>query len=136
VLVGVSYEKPLRLVAGLGTLIALGGPEAGDHGVLSYPGLLVEAGAGTGGRRFAAGLASRVKDPGGPVLFGADALFTLRWTDDSPRAASANATYLGAEAGLLLIGVRVSVGVATRVAGLDGPDNTIFTWSVGAQTGW
>jgi hypothetical protein len=33
-----------------------------DHGVLSYPGVLVEAGAGAGGRHIGFGLASRVKD--------------------------------------------------------------------------
>jgi hypothetical protein len=135
-LVGVAYEVPLRTTAGLGILIPFGQPEIGDHGVLSYPGLLMEAGVGTGGRRVAFGLASRVKDTNGPVLFGADALLSLRWTGSSPRNASPDSTYLGVEAGLMLIAIRFSVGAARRIAGLDGPKRTIFTWSMGVQTGW
>jgi hypothetical protein len=134
--VGVSYEKPLRTTAGIGILFPFGNPDVEDHGVLSYPGLLVEAGAGAGGRRIAFGLASRVKDSRGPVLFGVDALMAVKWTGSSPRAASGSATYLGAEAGLLLLAIRLSAGVARRVDGPAGPHRTIGTWSVGVQTGW
>jgi hypothetical protein len=135
-LVGLAYDRPLRTAAGLGILIPFGAPDTEDHGVLSYPGVLVEAGAGAGGRRIGFGLASRVKDSSGPVLFGVDVLMALRWTAASPRSASANATYIGAEAGLLLLAVRVSAGVARRIEGPSGPHRTIATWRVGVQTGW
>jgi hypothetical protein len=75
----------------------------------------------------------------GPFLTtGFDALFTLTRTGPTPRAAAADSTYVGGEAGLVIMSVRLSAGVAHRHAGTAGPKATIVTWGVGVQLplGW
>jgi hypothetical protein len=50
------------------------------------------------------------------------------WAD--PIWATSGSTYVGAEAGLTFMFVRVAAGVSHRVAGLDGPHGTVFTCGV------
>ena len=93
--------------------------------------------AGAGGFRVAAGGAALALE--GPFLTtGFDALFTVSRTGHTPRGAAADSTYLGGEAGLIIMSVRLSAGVAHRVAGASGSKATIFTWNVGVQIplGW
>lgn len=103
----------------------------------SRAGIVVTGRAGTGGFDVAVGGAALALE--GPFLTtGFDGLFILTRTGHTPRGATENATYVGGEAGLVLMSVRLSAGVAHRVAGTPGPKATIFTWSVGAQipVGW
>ena len=100
-------------------------------------GVVLRGAAGAGGFRFDGGLAALARE--GPFLTtGFDAVATLTRTTASPRAADPKAIYLGAEAGLVLMSVRVGAGIAHRVSGTDGPKATIFTWSIGVQLplGW
>jgi hypothetical protein len=138
VLFSAGYAAPSRWTGGLGLLIPFAKPRPdGDLGDLrEHRGLEVEASAGVGGVRLALGPASFGKSPKGPVLFGGNLLGSVTRTRRSPRGASADSTYVGLEGGLVLLTVRVSAGIAQRVAGAEGPRATIFTWSVGVQTGW
>lgn len=137
-LVSGRYDVPLRALGAVGILLPVGLPTSGDLGcaVKAHEGVMIEAGAGRGGVRFAGGFANRVKATGEPVIFGQDVLVTFSRTGETPRKASAHSTYVGAEGGLTLVMVRFSVGVARRVSGAEGPSATIFTWSVGLHTGW
>ena len=103
----------------------------------SRVGLLGAGSAGTGGWRVAAGGAALALE--GPFLTtGFDALFTVTRTTETPRDAAAASTYVGGEAGMVIMSVRLSAGVARRAAGTPGPKATIFTWGVGVQIplGW
>ena len=92
------------------------------------------AGVGSGGSRFAIGPSFRVLWR--PVLpLGADALLTIVRTSDSPRGVMPHSTYIGGEAGLMYMSVRIGLGVAHRVSG-PGPRDTVFTWNVGVRTIW
>ena len=121
-----------------GVLIAPPKPfRSGDSPDSSRAGVVVTGRAGTGGFGVAVGGAALALE--GPFLTtGFDGLFTLTRTGHTPRGATENSTYVGGEAGLVLMSVRLSAGVAHRVAGTSGPKATIFTWSVGAQIplGW
>lgn len=137
-LVGGQYGTPTRLVGTAGVLIAPPRQfEPGASPDSSRVGLVLAGGVGTGGFRVAAGGAALALE--GPFLTsGFDALFTLTRTRETPRGAAANSTYVGGEAGLVIMSVRLSAGVARRAAGTPGPKATIFTWSVGVQIplGW
>ena len=87
----------------------------------------IQASAGMGGARVAGGAAFL----NGP--FGPDVLLTLTRTSASPRDAAPHATYAGLEAGYLWLFLKVSVGVAHRVAGPSGHHDTVFTWKAGAE---
>ena len=54
-------------------------------------------------------------------------------TGHAPRAATADATYAGAEAGLTIAFARFSIGVAQRVSGPGGQHGTVLTWSIGGH---
>jgi len=138
VLFGGRYSAPTRWTGDVAMLFRLGKPrQNGDLGDLQeHRGLEVEASAGVGGARLALGPAFVGKPPGGPALFGADLLVGLTRTWNSPRGASTRSSYAGLEGGLTLLMVRLSAGIAHRVAGTEGPDANIFTWSVGVRTGW
>jgi hypothetical protein len=137
-LLGGQYGAPTRLAGTAGVLIAAprrftpaGSPDS------SRAGLVLSGSAGTGGFRVAAGGAALALE--GPFLTtGFDALFTVTRTGDAPRSAAIRSTYVGGEAGLVIMSVRLSAGVAHRAAGGSGPKATVFTWSVGAQIpiGW
>jgi hypothetical protein len=138
-LVGGQYGTPTRLVGTAGVLIAPPRPfKPGDSADSSRVGLVLAAGAGTGGFRAAAGAAALAHE--GPFLTtGFDGLVTLTRTGQMPRGAAAASTYVGGEAGLVIMSVRLSAGVAHRPAGTAaGPKATIVTWGVGVQIplGW
>ena len=138
VFVGGYYGAPTRWSGGAGLLI--GRPRRFQPGAApdaSRAGVMIAGGAGAGGVRVAAGVAGLALE--GPYLTtGFDALFTATRTNSAPRGASADSTYVGAEAGLVLMSVRLSAGVAHRVAGDSGSRATVFTWSAGVQipVGW
>ena len=136
-LAGFRSDKPLRETGSAGILIPVWDLDYGDPGcgVPAYRGLLVEASAGMGGRRVAVGLARRIKAHGQPALFGEDVLVSMVQTTTAPRGASPDSTYLGVEAGLMFVAIRFSVGVAHRL-GSEGPNATIFIWSIGPQIVW
>jgi hypothetical protein len=139
VLVGVRYDAPGRATVSGGALLPIGTlGRSGDLGgqLRAYHGVLVDASVGRGAMRVAAGQARRLKEPGGPVLFGEDLLITVVRTSPSPRGATPASTYVGGEAGVTLLTARFSVGLAHRIAGPSGPKRTVFTWSIGFQTGW
>jgi len=103
----------------------------------SRAGLVFKGAAGTGGFGIAAGGAALALE--GPFLTtGFDALLTVTRTRRTPRGAAADATYVGVEAGLVIMSVQLGAGVAQRTAGTPGPKRTIFTWSVDVQipVGW
>lgn len=137
-LVGGQYGAPIRLTGTAGVLIApprpftpAGSPDS------SRVGLVLSGGAGTGGFRVAAGGAALALE--GPFLTtGFDALLTVTRTREKARGAAGQSTYVGGEAGVVIMSVRVSAGLARRTAGVPGPKATIFIWSVGAQMplGW
>jgi hypothetical protein len=60
---------------------------------------------------------------------------TIVRTSDSPQGVMPQSTYVGGEAGLLWMSVRIGLGAAHRVSG-PGPRDTVFTWNVGFRTGW
>jgi hypothetical protein len=137
ILFGGRYAVPTRWTGGLGVMIPIGNSRDTDLGDLrEYRGLEVEGSAGVGGARLAVGPAFAGTSPRAPVLFVGDVLVGLTRTWNSPRAASADSSLVSVEGGLTILMVRVSAGLAHRVAGPAGPKATIFTWSVGAQTGW
>jgi len=137
-LVGARYAAPTRWTGGLGVLIPLRKPrQDGDLGDLrEHRGLEVEASAGVGGARLSIGPAFVGKPLAGPVLFAGDLLIGLTRTWNSPHRASADSSYVGFEGGLTLLMVRFSAGMAHQVGGPDRSNATIFTWSIGMQTGW
>jgi hypothetical protein len=92
------------------------------------------AGVGPGGVRVAVG--PSLQALWRPLLpYGVDALLTILRTSDSPRGVMAQSTYVGGEAGLLFMSVRIGLGVAHRASG-PGPRDTVFTWNVGFRAGW
>jgi hypothetical protein len=94
----------------------------------------VEASLGTGGRRLSLGVGRRVKAKGQPVLFGQDVFVSWMRTASSPRKASPDSTYIGIEAGVTILAMRVSAGLGHRRG--DGSKATVFLWSIGVHTGW
>jgi len=87
----------------------------------------IQASAGMGGARVAGGMAFL----NGP--FGPDVRLSLTRTSASPRGAAAHATYVGLEAGYIWLFLRLSAGVAQRVAGPSGHKDTVVTWQAGVQ---
>jgi hypothetical protein len=138
VLVAGQYGTPTRWFGSAGVLIAPAKPiKPGSSPDSSRAGLVVTGRAGGGGFGLAAGGTALALE--GPLLTtGFDALLTLTRTGHAPRGAAADSTYAGVEAGLILMSVRLSAGVAHRTAGPPGLKATIFTWSVGVQIplGW
>jgi len=138
VLAGGGYAAPTEVFGSAGVLIARPEPfEPGASPDSSRAGLVVAGRAGTGGFGIAAGVAALAHE--GPLLTtGFDALFTVTRTTHAPRSASPDSTYVGGEAGLVIMSVRLSAGAAHRTSGPSGPNATIFTWSVGVQIplGW
>jgi hypothetical protein len=121
-LAGGQYGSPMRISAGLALFVP-----TGDRYRAITEGFLVEGSAGQGGARISAGLARFLE------YLGLDGRAVLSRTWTSPRGAAAHSTYGGLEAGLTIAYVRVSAGVAHRIAGAAGPDATIFTWGAGLQ---
>jgi hypothetical protein len=117
-LFGGGYDAPTRLTGNVGM-------QWWRESAGSYPdGLIVETGVGQSGLRVSAG----------PFRSGEDAwvdvrgVLTRTWAD--PIWATSSSTYVGAEAGVTFMFVRVAAGVSHRVAGPDGPHGTVFTCGV------
>jgi hypothetical protein len=119
----VQFGAPARVTGGLGVLIPFGDNRSAARG----QGLMVEGSAGQSGMRGSIG----------PLFFheyfGLDARAVVQRTWGDPLNASTDSTYLGVEGGMSIAYVRVSIGVAQRLAGPEGPHATILTWSAGVQ---
>jgi hypothetical protein len=132
--VSALYDTTTRTTAEGGVLIPL--KLGWDEDVVFRECRCLEAtaGVGPGGSRFAVGPSFRVLWR--PILpLGADALLTIVRTSDSPRGVIPQSTYVGGEAGLLYMSVRIGLGIAHRASG-RGPQDTVFTWNVGFRTVW
>jgi hypothetical protein len=133
-LAGARKSGPLGGSATVGILIPLKPTIQGtDHGssFWAHRGLLFEAAAGDDGFELAAGWGQRWKLRRGPALYGQDVLATAF----RRQTAAGDATYVGGEAGLTMMTLRVSVGAATRVDGPIEAERTIFTWGIGFHIG-
>ena len=131
---GVRKSGPLGPSATVGVLFPLRPVKQGtDHGSNFYAhrGLLIEAAAGDEGFELAAGWGQRWKLRRGPALYGQDVLATAF----RKHTAAGDATYVGGEAGLTIMTLRMSVGAATRVDGPVDAARTVFTWGVGFHIG-
>lgn len=114
-----EFGTPLQVSGGLGVFFEL----ADDGELLS--GLIAEGGAGQGGARGSFGYQSFLE------YLGLDFRGVVHRTWSSPRGASADSTYAGAEVGLTIVYVRLSLGFAHRVAGASGEKSNIKTWTAG-----
>ena len=123
VLLDVNGGAPLRLSGGATLFVPFGKPSSRD----SLHAVEMQAIAGMGGARVAGGMA--FLDEG----FGPDVRLSLMRTSASPRGATPHATYVGVEAGWIWIYLRLSAGVAQRIAGPSGQKDTVFTWQAGVQ---
>jgi len=131
----VNYGAPMEAAVG-GSLLIPTKPWRCEDGICGAPGIEVQALAGLGGWRIAGGPAAVV--PG----FGLDALATVTRTRSTPRRASADSTYVGAEASFAfpvsmvhksVVSLRPSLGFGTRVQGAGNASNrTVYMWSIGA----
>jgi hypothetical protein len=130
-----------RLTAEAGVLVPFQVSDRGIKGEFGQNGKFVDcvcleaaAGLGNGGARLAIGPA--LEDATIPFLpLAADALLTFTRTFDSPGGARPNATYVGVEGGILIMGFRVRVGFAHAVSG-SGPQGTVVTGNVGFRLQW
>jgi hypothetical protein len=131
----VNYGAPLEAAVGASLLMPTK-PWHCEDGICGAPGIELQALAGLGGWRIAGGPAAVV--PG----FGLDALATVTRTRSTPRRASPESTYVGAEVSFefpvsmvhkSVVSVRPSFGFGTRVRGTGNAANrTVYMWSVGA----
>jgi hypothetical protein len=131
----VNFGAPLEGAAGASLLIPTK-PWHCEDGICGAPGIEVQALAGLEGWRIAGGPAAVV--PG----FGLAALATVTRTRSTPRRASPDSTYVGAEASFgfpvsmvhkSVMSLRPSVGFGTRVQGTGNTSNrTVYMWSIGA----
>jgi hypothetical protein len=131
---GALYDATTRTTGEVGVLIPLKLGWDEDVVFMECRCLEATAGVGPGGSRFAVG--PSLQALWRPILpYGVDALLTIVRTSDSPRGVMPQSTYVGGEAGLLFMSVRIGLGAAHRVSG-PGPWDTVFTWNVGFRTGW
>ena len=133
-----KYGALQRAGAGVELFLPVQKWHCGD-GLCGGRGIEVQASAATGGWQVAAG----------PVLmafpFWFDLLAMFTRTSMAPGVASPESSYVGVAAGLAFpiythnnqfLSLRPSIGVARRIDGLSGPDQTTFTWSVGVNYVW
>lgn len=133
-LAGARKSGPLGGSATVGILIPVTSPKRGTgYGSdwFAHQGVLIEAAAADDGFELAAGWGRRWTPRRGPVLYGQDIMATAFRRKNSP----IDSTYVGGEVGLTMMTVRMSVGVATRVAGPSDASRTIFTWGIGFHSG-
>jgi hypothetical protein len=139
-LVGAQYGTPIRASAGAGVLLPFGdqSPSRKIQSRDTRSGLVLAGSVGTGGEQVAAGLGAIVTEGSYLLTYGLDFRGTLTRTRQSPRGATPEATYAGAEAGLMVSLVRFSAGYAHRIGGPAGSKANTFTWGVGLQLplGW
>jgi len=139
--VGGLDDAKTRATAEVGVLVPYQVNDRGTKGEWGQNGKFVDcvclealAGVGLGGARFAIGPA--VEDATIPILwFGADALLTILRTFDSPRGARPNTTYVGGEAGIMVMGIRARVGYAHAVSGA-GRYGNVVTGNIGVRLQW
>jgi hypothetical protein len=126
VTVGTQYGTPTRALVSGGVLFELGLPDV-STGVVGF---LVTGGVGAGAFHIGVGIGGLV-DEGPHLSTGIDFSFVATRTNDRPSHATPRATYLGAEAGLVITDVRLSLGFAHRVSGQESGRRNILTWSAG-----
>ena len=137
-LVGGQWGAPAGVSGNVGVLF---GPASsirpGTSPDSSRRGVLVAGSAGVGGISIAVGGAALARE-GRCLTTGFDGLLRITRTTGDPRNAAADTTYAGVEAGLVVMGVRLSVGVSHRIGGSSGSHDTIFTFGGGIQIpfGW
>ena len=135
-----QYGAPLRWAGGAAVLVSIGRTTR-DSGILGARGLELQASAGQGGWRVAAGPAAAALP-----FWWADVLVTATHTTAHPRGAVADATYIGVEAGFALIlpldawvnlpvvvMFKPSIGFARQLDAPADGKRTMFTWSTGAH---
>jgi hypothetical protein len=134
-LASLSYDTPTASPVSLMLLIPAREPDIDDDlgGMTVKRGIAFEASYGLRGARLAVGSSALGRDCSSRTLFGADVLANVTKTWDQPTQRGTTSTYLGAEAGWTALSVRLTFGLAHRVAGPSGPGATIFTWSAGIQ---
>lgn len=121
-LASAQYGRPIRSSVGLAVFVP-----TGERRHPIRDGFLVEGSVGQGGTRVSAGPAAFLE------YIGLDVRAVLSRTGASPRGATPGSTYGGLEGGITIAYVRVSAGVARRVAGASGRNATIFVWGAGLQ---
>ena len=132
------YGAPQRTGAGVELFLPMQKWHC-DDGLCGGHGVEVQASTAMGGWRFG----------GGPVLMAYplwfDLLVTLTRTSATPRGADPESSYVGVEGGFSFpvyanrkryINLRPSLGVARRVNGVAGPEQTTLIWSVGVHYVW
>ncbi len=99
------------------------------------PAVYAEATGGPGGVRVTAGAMELQPVFSLLQVVGASVGATVTWTSGAPRETSPHSTYVGGQAGILLGGVKVDLGVDVRVRGGEpnAPHAGGFRWSVGYQ---
>jgi hypothetical protein len=140
-LVGIEgrYGSPQRAGAGAELFLPVQKWHCED-GLCGGQAVEVQASAAMGGWRLAGGPAMVAY----PLWF--DALLTWTQTSATPRGASPDSKYVGVEGGFAFpvssirhkryLHVRSAIGVAHRVDGAAGPDQTTFNWSIGVHYVW
>ncbi|MCX6539302.1 MAG: hypothetical protein NT151_10290 [Acidobacteria bacterium] len=137
-LVGGQWGTPTGLSGSVGFLFGPTFPaKAGADPTSGRKGLILVGTGGVGGLSIAVGGAALARE-GRLLTTGFDGLLRVTRTTSNPTNATADATYAGVEAGLVLMGARLSAGVSHRIAGSSGSKDTIFTFGVGVQIpfGW
>jgi len=136
-LVGGGYDGTLRES---GRTAAIFAADDWIRNVTRLPAVYAEATGGPGGVRVTAGAMelSPAPLPLPPLLqqvVGSSVGATVTWTSGAPRETSPHSTYVGGQAGILLCGVKVDLGVDVRVRGGEpnAPHAAGFRWSVGYQ---
>jgi hypothetical protein len=139
-LVGIEggYGAPQRAGAGAELFVPVQKWHCED-GLCGGQGIELQASSALGGWRLG----------GGPVLvaypFWFDVLLTVTHTSATPRGATPDSNYIGVEGGYSFpvfaarkryISLRPAIGVAHRVDGPAGPNQTTFNWSVGVHYVW
>ena len=132
------YGAPERAGAGVELFLPIQKWHCED-GLCGGHGVEVQASTSIGGWRVG----------GGPVLMAYplwfDLLLTLTRTSSAPRGANPESNYVGVEGGFAFpvyanrkryVTLRPSLGVARRVDGVAGPEQTTFIWSVGVHYVW
>jgi hypothetical protein len=134
--IGGRYDGTIREGVEFGLIVPTDSVPPDDFILRYVEGIKVVASGGQSGARVAVGRAFLLKLAKGGSIGGLELLGSTVRTLRGPRDASPHSTYLGAEAGFLLLGAHASVGLAQRVMGPSGPHATILTWSVGVQADW
>lgn len=129
---GLSFGTPARATVQLGASIGDHIPSRGEDLAMGT-GPVFEAAIGLGGGKIGVGHSLVVLTDEASIRVVADLKAVAIRSWDEPRGASRNATYLGAEGGLSVSFVRLTVGLAKRLAGRPSGANVLLTWGAGVQ---